>query len=267
MIAPQLQPALREIRDHLTNTKVLAVQAAIALLLGQSGPFGTFEILSVLPRMVYWTVVVFVTYASGFVVSEIVTTWLFKHKVAHWLRVAVVGGAVGLVVTLEMYLINHLVFRNLEFPIGLLQTLGVVLPISLVVAALLEFVGTLIGARDATVRLPPTLLDRLPLEKRGPLVSLSVSDHYVDVVTSTGRAMIRMRLGDAIRETAPVSGMQVHRSHWVALDQITSARKTGDTALLKTSQGDEIPVSRSYVKALRETGLLPVAANSAGANG
>jgi len=79
--------------------------------------------------------------------------------------------------------------------------------------------------------------------------------------------MILMRLSDAIRETAPVRGLQVHRSHWVALDQVTDSRRAGAGAQVTTSAGDDIPVSRTYVKALRESGLLPVSNRSEGGDG
>lgn len=104
---------------------------------------------------------------------------------------------------------------------------------------------------------PPTLLDRLPLDKRAPLVALSVEDHYVRIRTTKGEEMILMRLADAIRETAATPGLQVHRSHWVAFDQVVAVRRKGDCALLKMSHGPDVPVSRANLPKLREAGLLP----------
>ncbi len=103
----------------------------------------------------------------------------------------------------------------------------------------------------------PPILARLPLDKRAALVALSVQDHYVDVVTTRGRGPLLMRLGDAIRETAGVEGLQVHRSHWVALEQVASARRIGDAAALTLSTGGEMPVSRSRLAQVRAAGLLP----------
>ena len=100
-------------------------------------------------------------------------------------------------------------------------------------------------------------LGRLPLAKRGPLVSLSVEDHYVRIRTRQGEEMVLMRLADAVRETRGVVGLQVHRSHWVALDQVRGAARRGDGAVLTMSTGPDIPVSRANVAAIRDAGLLP----------
>ncbi|MCB1383384.1 MAG: LytTR family transcriptional regulator DNA-binding domain-containing protein [Notoacmeibacter sp.] len=100
----------------------------------------------------------------------------------------------------------------------------------------------------------PALLDRLPGSKRGPLIRLEVQDHYVLVVTAKGREMLLMRLADAIRETEPVDGLQVHRSHWVARDGVADViRETGKNGrtLLRTTDGAEIPVSRGNVAGVK----------------
>ena len=77
------------------------------------------------------------------------------------------------------------------------------------------------------------------------------------VATSTGTDLILMRLSDAMDETGDVAGMQVHRSHWVATGEVTAARRDGARAILTLSDGRDIPVSRTYVPAVKEAGLLP----------
>jgi DNA-binding LytR/AlgR family response regulator len=69
--------------------------------------------------------------------------------------------------------------------------------------------------------------------------------------------MILMRLADAIKEVGQTAGLQVHRSHWVAAAAVTSAKRTGDRAILTMSHGADIPVSRTYIPAIKEAGLLP----------
>ena len=46
----------------------------------------------------------------------------------------------------------------------------------------------------------PRIVTRLEPALRGPLVALSVRDHYVDVQTLAGRGTVLMRLGDAVEE-------------------------------------------------------------------
>ena len=109
--------------------------------------------------------------------------------------------------------------------------------------------GTFVGCRQ--------VLSRLPLDKRGRLICLSSEDHYTRVRTDKGEELILIRLADAIAEAAPMAGLRVHRSHWVASAQVTSATRKGDGATLTLSQGDDIPVSRFHMTAIRDAGLLP----------
>ncbi|MGB1209445.1 MAG: LytTR family DNA-binding domain-containing protein, partial [Paracoccaceae bacterium] len=62
---------------------------------------------------------------------------------------------------------------------------------------------------------------------------------------------------DAIREVGTTPGLQVHRSHWVALSAITAARRDKDRAILTLCSGDDIPVSRANIPKVKEAGLLP----------
>ena len=102
----------------------------------------------------------------------------------------------------------------------------------------------------------PRILERLSPERRGALRRLSMQDHYVEVATDRGVELVLMRLSDAIAECAPVAGMQVHRSHWVAREAVLAARRDGDRAILELAGGERIPVSRGRVRALREAGWL-----------
>ncbi|MGQ0611211.1 MAG: LytTR family DNA-binding domain-containing protein [Paracoccaceae bacterium] len=106
----------------------------------------------------------------------------------------------------------------------------------------------------------------MPEDLRGDLICLSVKDHYVSVSTTAGMHDLLMRLSDAIAEVDPVEGMQVHRSHWVAMGQVTGGRRTADQAVLQMSNGTQIPVSRANLKAVEAAGLfaLPVAGDQPG---
>ncbi len=102
----------------------------------------------------------------------------------------------------------------------------------------------------------PRLLQRIDSTLHGPLVSISVRDHYVDVRTSVGNASLLMRLSDAIAETDGVSGSQVHRSHWVAWGAVLGVDRRGGTVILRLTHGEAIPVSRNYREKLAGRGLI-----------
>jgi DNA-binding LytR/AlgR family response regulator len=103
------------------------------------------------------------------------------------------------------------------------------------------------------------LLERLPPQKRGELLRLSVQDHYTEIVTTRGRQLVLLRFADALKEIGETQGLQVHRSHWIADTDVIAQRKQAGRLLLMTRDGSEIPVSRSYNAAVqaRFTALAP----------
>jgi len=253
------QLALRDLRAEFSRPTTLFALAGVGLVLGVSGPFDTLNLLGLLPRIAYWIVVVIATYATGSAVHCYLRHKLGLHRASFAKRIALNGGATALGVMVVLTGFNTLVFGPVISSLGdALATFAVVLLISVVIAALLDLAWQP-SMSDATT--PPPLLKRLSFEKRGALVALSVEDHYVQVTTTQGTQMLLMRLSDAIRETAPTAGLQVHRSHWVARDQIASVKRTGDRAIMTLKTGAEIPASRTYIPALRDAGLLPTVRN------
>ncbi|MGI9353556.1 MAG: LytTR family DNA-binding domain-containing protein [Rhizobiaceae bacterium] len=67
-----------------------------------------------------------------------------------------------------------------------------------------------------------------------------------------GSEMVLLRLTDAEKELAGYDGLRVHRSWWVARKHVTKLKRDGDRQVLEISNGEEIPVSRSYAKRVRE---------------
>ena len=103
---------------------------------------------------------------------------------------------------------------------------------------------------------PVRLLERLPQHKRGKLISMSVSDHYVAITTDRGKELVLMRFRDAMAECEGCEGVQIHRSHWIALNQITNVLRLDGKTLIETSAGERLPVSRSFAETLKERGVI-----------
>lgn len=251
----------REVQQDLKSPIVRICILAVGAIVGLAGPFSTIEVMRLVPRLAYWVVVVALSYVSGAVVSTLTLEAAERRALPMWLSVGMAAVLCAVVVTVGVFGLNALIFGADQFDFADLQMLFVnVLAVSAIVigafTAVEHFHNEPATSADLPQDGPPALLDRLPFEKRGPLVSLSVEDHYVSITTTKGTEMVLMRLSDAIRETAPVEGMQVHRSHWVARSQIASVHRDGAKALLHLSDGREIPVSRTYVPALKEAGLL-----------
>lgn len=100
----------------------------------------------------------------------------------------------------------------------------------------------------------PRFLDRLPGHIGHDVVYLNVSGHYVNAVTTEGSGVILMRFADAIAELDDV-GVQIHRSYWVAHRHITAIFRRDERTLVRVTGGHELPVSRTYLTAVRA--LIP----------
>jgi hypothetical protein len=107
-------------------------------------------------------------------------------------------------------------------------------------------------AQDAP---PPAFLERMPIKLKGAeLYAVEAEDHYLRLHTSKGADLILMRLSDAIDELEGIEGAQTHRSWWVAREGVDDARRADGRAVLTLKDGAEVPVSRTYVRALRQAG-------------
>lgn len=247
------QSALREWRMHFTHPARLVSLLGAALILTVMGPFNTGEVMRAVPRLAYWTVLVTLSYAAGFA-ANLAADRIKGASTA--LRIAVAGPMTALAVFAVVYLLNGLSlgFWATGRDLGLLA--GNVVVISVIIAAIFQIAHATTQPDEAQTG-PPALVDRLPIGKRGALVSVSVEDHYVRIRTTRGEDMVLMRLADAIRGAQPTKGIRVHRSHWVALAHVTAATRKGDGAVLTLTHGPDIPVSRANVAAIKEAGLLP----------
>lgn len=266
------QVALREMRRLLASPPVPAGLALLVVLLAISGPFGTLDAMRIAPRLAYWAVTVPATFAAGSFATLVISEALRSHPRRALLTPMLAALGTAIAVAVVVVVLNWLALGL--HPLAPSYRRGLLISVLATGAAIALFFHLLRqhqqrdggetapdAATDAPADTPadtaPPLLDRLEFDKRGPLVSLSVADHYVEVVTTRGRALLLMRLSDAMRETGATRGMQVHRSHWVALDRIAACRRMGDRAVLTLTDGREIPVSRTYVKPLRDAGILP----------
>lgn len=248
-----LQLALREWGRDFRHPVTMVVLGGVGIVLGLMGPFGTQDALTLLPRTFYWLVLAGVTYGTGSLVYELVTVWMSGATMP--VRGAASGSLTGALVSLEVLGLNWLSFDIWPNSTVLMSLIATIVAISLVITGTVAFVRAQ-PDKAATTETPP-LLDRLPVDKRGPLVALSVEDHYVRVQTTKGEDLILMRLSDAIREIGRTRGGQVHRSHWVAFDQVKAVQRKSDRAILTLSNGSEIPVSRANMSKIKEAGLLP----------
>ena len=258
-----LQLTLREWRDGFLNPIALIVMAAVGGVMGVAGPFGTQDTVAVVPRIIYWIWVVYSTYAIGLFFVTFLRPML--EVLPTWLRGLLMGCVNGAAISTYIVSLNLVIFGE-DFlegnPLGFfMRVFLIALFVTLAVSMAIDHLQDrrdegAIKVAAKSLGMPP-LMERLPLEKRGTLMALSVEDHYVRIRTTVAETLVLMRLSDAIRETGELNGDQVHRSHWVNYDQVTAARREGDRAILTLADESEVPVSRSNLPKIKEAGLLP----------
>jgi len=95
------------------------------------------------------------------------------------------------------------------------------------------------------------ILDRLPAEKRGQIQYMSAEGNYVMVTTSAGKELIRLTLMEAEAEVSQ-SGIRIHRSHWVATDELTRLRYDKGNPKIELKSGTILPASRKAIPLIRE---------------
>lgn len=92
-----------------------------------------------------------------------------------------------------------------------------------------------------------SLINELPIAKRGRLICLQMDDHYLNVITDKGEHLLLMRFKDALEKLEHYDGFQTHRSWWVAKDAVVDTKKDGRKLILVLQNGTEVPVSQTYL--------------------
>ena len=249
----QTYSALREWRDHILAPATVMVVAAVSLILTIIVPFGIDHVLGPVGRFGYWMLVTVSTYGAGALINNLLGR-IWRNRMPIWLLIALCCAATGIAISVMVTGINFVTLGYLPASKDLPLYLGNIFAIAAIVAAVFQILTRDTGTLPSA---PPRILERLAFEKRGTLFALSVEDHYVRVITSKGGDVILMRLRDAMLETGDAAGLQIHRSHWIALAAVKSVKRDGDRALITLTNGDVVPASRRYIPAMKEAGLLP----------
>ncbi|WP_454701062.1 LytTR family DNA-binding domain-containing protein [Agrobacterium burrii] len=256
---PYLQSTLREMYAILQSRRLWLTFLAILAIFILTGPFGTSETMSFADRLLYWTIVQTGAWAIAIVFS-IVANAILAARIESMLARMMIGSLLAsLPIGLLLGLTNHTFYDNQLGFLSILKSSLTALPLCAIFCLLSyltarQSLQTTAETHDDAGRKETntaTLLERLPPQKRGELLRLSVEDHYTEVVTTRGRQLVLLRFADAMKEIGNTQGLQVHRSHWIADADVASLRKHAGRLHLITGDGTEIPVSRSYNAAVQ----------------
>lgn len=224
----------------------------LALILALSGPFGTFERLSLWGRLAYWTPVVLG--ANLFVrLSALIVDRLFAQGSSwQWQFLMIV--IFPLVYAPAVWSFNGLFADQFQDLPGLLTIWLQVFAVTVAVGLLTYFmINGVTGPELATAR----LYQRLPEGTTASVVRMTVDDHYVEVHLDDGTYhRILMRFADAISEMDGTAGFCTHRSHWVSAAHVREAFREKNREFLRLHGGATVPVSKTYRAAVQAAGFL-----------
>ncbi|WP_294174591.1 LytTR family DNA-binding domain-containing protein [uncultured Sphingomonas sp.] len=250
----------RELAAESLRVGVLELAAAlvIGVLLAAVGPYGTFGQAALPERLIYWVAVVllaFAIYRPSCALGARAAQALGLPAGSGWCAaVLAMSFPVTLAVWLASYRHTPSLWPSLEEYVGfygsvILIGAGLMLVIWLVNRAFAP-VPKLAGGpppermEKAPGASSPRIMNRLPPELRGPVLALQMEDHYVRVQTEAGSTLLLMRMRDAVAETEPMEGSQVHRSWWVSRAAVEKVERDGRRASLVLRNGLRVPISR-----------------------
>ncbi|CDZ25366.1 LytTR family DNA-binding domain-containing protein [Neorhizobium galegae] len=262
MNQPFLSSTLRELQLFTRSWRFWTTFALVVLLFVVTGPYGTFERMTLGIRLGYWLIVHAVTWSIAIcfaLMAEILLRRHLNHTLARMtigslVAALPIGFALG---AIDFAFFGHWTnmgngFHRALFALPLcalfclLTYMAMHRQIAEVSASALPPASALAPAASE-----PEILTRLKPQNRGAILRLSVEDHYTDVVTSRGHELILLRFADALKELGATPGLQVHRSHWVADAHVERLKRDGGRLVLVMKDGTEIPVSRTYADAVR----------------
>lgn len=233
--------------------------AAIAVVIAVIAmPFGT-AVLSLPARMLFW----------GLLIGLNQVKWSLWYRYGlrrageGWQGMAlmVVAGAILLNLTLPFEV--ELGFRLVGYPVAIdwAPNFAAAMLISLGVGtgiALAQGDQPPVVAEAPPVPAPSTgLALRAGLADLRLLESIIAEDHYLRLHLADGRApLVLYRFGDGLRELAAIDGEQVHRSAWVAAAAVRGAVREGRRWRLCLAGGSTVPVSETFLPAVRARGWL-----------
>lgn len=242
-----------------------AISVGLGVIFAWFGVYGTAE-FPMPVRIVYWSGLIALGAASALFIGPLVfERWLVKSHPA--MQIVVASLLISLPVTIGIILLEAASDGNIMEPVWWGQQYFYVFVVSALLTSggwvldrLKDSKAAAIAATASRVAPAPagtTFADRLPVKfKTGTVYAVSAEDHYLRVHTSLGETMVLMRLADAVRELASLEGLQTHRSWWVAKQGLADATRGDGKATLTLKSGVEAPVSRTYLKAVKDAGWL-----------
>jgi hypothetical protein len=265
-------------RERIASLSLrLAPPVSVGLVLGLIGPFGTYDLLPMNERLIYWLTVVSANWLLADAVIRRVDVVAGDRLPLPRILVPLSGAGLAAVpATGVVTLANGM--SGIGWPENVTMLFGQVLLLLTTIALPVytwEDMRERIEVRPGPVargemlceklspagspqtwnNCPSHFTARLSGPLAGRLICLEMQDHYLVVHHSGGTDMILCRMEDAARELRGL-GRRVHRSWWVAADAVDGVERQGQRTLLRLTDNRRVPVGRSFRRDLKSSGWL-----------
>lgn len=215
------------------------------------GPFGTYEILDIWERLIFWSLIITSIGALMHFSIVLALEGRMFAPVPRYVRIAL-GVAVAAVPSVALILFFTAYFFPAPVGANSFPFLWAQVAAIGVVVGVVEYPPPAqpTGLTPSHPLIQTKLHRRLPEGVSHDIISLTVRDHYVEVTTTTGFHTLLMRLSDAVEELDGLPGERLHRSHWAAAAHLKGVTRRGQKRVAILSDARELPVSKSYIEAV-----------------
>lgn len=235
----------------LPGFAMLAIGGGAAIVLATiMGPFGTIE-MPLAQRLGFWSVLI------GWNIAKWLAWFAWTIRAPHdWRRAAAIG-AVVINLPLPLEIPVALWLFGVPSAIDPLRTWVEAGAISLTLFVVL-FLAAPRRRRDLALA-DDGILFRAGVRDLADVQAVTAEDHYCRLHLAGGaKPLVLARFADTLAELARIDGEQVHRGAWIAAASVDGAVREGRAWRLVVTDGTRLPVSASYVAAVRARGWLRI---------
>ena len=219
------------------------------------GPFGTFNDFTFFKRIVYWaTILVLCAPVFSAIVPSVLSDHRLTKRLSYWQRF-VCAVLIGSFFAFWIVLAAEAYFRDIPDTYHVLRVFSGVLIIRFILC-LVRFASAFSYNMDPR---PYKEVDirKIRFFKNYPDLSgskicrISMEDHYARVVMETTEVSLHVSMNKLVKLLENYPGMRIHRSHWVAFDEIQRVARKGRGSEMVLNDGTRFPIGGSYLNQIK----------------
>ena len=216
-----------------------------------TGAFGTIA-MAYPARLGFWSLLI------GWNIAKWIVWFAWRvRRPRDWRRAAVLGAlAINLPLPLEIPFALRLFGVSTAIDPARTWIEAAAISVTLFVAL---FLARRAGPAKAVIPADTGILFRAGVRDLAEVHGLRAEDHYCRVHLGDGRTLLVLaRFADLRAELAGIDGEQVHRGAWIAAAGMDGAVRDGRAWRLVLVHGTRLPVSDTYLSAVRARGWLKI---------